>query len=262
MCAGIVAAKKANLARERVIHMECPRDNLLAIARAEAAPSGAIRLAERLMPENYEQLMRPLYGRLGTSEEVTGANRRQPAGATDHENSLARLHRQAMDALKAQLLAYICAQDHVFFENLIIDALLAMGYGGKRRDLARRLGRSHDGGVDGAILQDELGLDIILIQAKRLKPGASVTGSQVRDFVGSLEANQAQKGVFVTTGQFTYQAKSATRSISRRVVLVGGDELTSLLIKHNIGVQTCESYVFKQIDFRYFVPAGQQGASK
>jgi restriction system protein len=137
-----------------------------------------------------------------------------------------------------------------------------MGYGGKRRDLARRLGRSHDGGVDGAILQDELGLDIILIQAKRLKPGASVTGSQVRDFVGSLEANQAQKGVFVTTGQFTYQAKSATRSISRRVVLVGGDELTSLLIKHNIGVQTCESYVFKQIDFRYFVPAGQQGASK
>jgi restriction system protein len=221
------------------------------------------------MAEDYAQLMRPLYDRLRSLEansrgcfDMQCADQEQsPAAsagdttATDPESLLACLHRQAMDALKAQLLAHIYAQDHVFFENLIIDVLLAMGYGGRRRDLAKRLGRSHDGGIDGAIAQDELGLDIILVQAKRLKPGASVSGSQVRDFVGSLEANQAHKGVFVTTGQFTTQAKAATKVISRRVVLINGNDLTGLMLRHNIGVRTIESYVFKKIDLCYFAPS-------
>jgi restriction system protein len=220
------------------------------------------------MAEDYEQLMRPLYERL-RPEAAAGRERsnaqipngvKEPAAcpcdrtAADAESLLARLHNQATEALKSQLLAHIYAQDHVFFENLIIDVLLAMGYGRRRRELARRLGRSHDGGIDGAISQDELGLDIILVQAKRLKPGASVSGSQVRDFVGSLEANQAHKGVFVTTGQFTPQARAATKVISRRVVLITGDDLTGLMIKHNIGLQTTECYAFKKIDRSYFAP--------
>ena len=213
------------------------------------------------MADCYDQLMRPLYDRLASREAGSGRAEAIPeapgheahiAVSPEPESQLAALHRQATILLREQLLGHIYAQDHLFFENLIIDVLLAMGYGSRRRDLVRRMGRSHDGGIDGIISQDELGLDVILLQAKRLKPGSCVSGSQVRDFVGSLEANHAQKGVFVTTGQFTTQARSAVKQITRRVVLINGNDLTGLMIRHNIGVRAKESYVFKSIVRDYF----------
>jgi restriction system protein len=225
------------------------------------------------MEDDYSELMRPLYERLALPKaaEVAAvesalmaqasavAPEPAPSGVSalkdsdgDPETQLAGLHRQATAALKEQILAHIYAQDHTFFEQLIIDVLLAMGYGSRRRDLAKRLGRSHDGGIDGVISQDELGLDVILLQAKRLRPGMAVTGSQVRDFIGSLEAHHAQKGVFVTTGQFSAQARSFVGLISRRVVLINGQDLTALMVRHNIGVDVKESYVFKAISPGYF----------
>ncbi len=212
--------------------------------------------------ESYEELMQPLYTRLGNSidefnlSEQTCASLdltalhsvRNPAA----ESLVAQLHSEAMHALEEDILAHIYAQTPKFFEYLIIDLLLAMGYGTRRRDLSRRLGRSHDGGIDGLISQDELGLDVILVQAKRLKPNSTVSVSQVRDFVGSLETRHATKGVFVTTGNFTIPARMVAKDVSHRVVLINGAELAARMVRHNLGVKVSESYVFKQLELSYF----------
>ena len=157
-----------------------------------------------------------------------------------------------MQQLCAELLGYIHVQSSNFFEIMVIDVLLALGYGGRRRDLARRLGRSGDGGVDGIIEMDELGLDMIYIQAKRLKPGSSVPVSAVRDFVGSLDAQHAVKGIFVTTGQFTPAAHGLVRAVSKKIVLIDGRRLTELMVRHNIGTVPSSTFQFKAVDLGYF----------
>ncbi len=178
-----------------------------------------------------------------------------PAGEADEpETVVAEAHARANHRLCAALMARIQVNTPQFFERLIIDVLLAMGYGGRRRDLARHLGRSGDGGLDGLIALDELGLDAIYVQAKRLKPGAIVPVSAVRDFIGSLEAVRAGKGVFVTTAHFSPAAREVVKTVSRRVVLINGDELTALMIRHNIGVAVRQSYQFKAVDPGYFTP--------
>jgi restriction system protein len=217
------------------------------------------------MADIYDDLMRPLYERYGAVRSYptvssmpnapdTLAETAKPAQSVvaDAEASVSALHRQCTEELREEILAHVYAQNHLFFEKLIIDVLLALGYGNRRRDLVKHLGRSHDGGVDGIILQDELGLERILLQAKRLKPGTTVSASQVRDFIGSLEARHAAKGIFVTTGHFSLPARACVESISRRVVLVNGHELSALMIRHNIGVKSSQSYVFKRLELCYF----------
>ena len=157
--------------------------------------------------------------------------------------------------LRQELLGRILTQSPEFFEHLIIDMMLAMGYGGRRRDLARRLGRKGDGGIGGVIEQDELGLDLIYLQAKRYKLNSSVSVGDVRDFAGSLDAHHAAKGVFVATSQFTKAAREFVSMVSRRVVLIDGRKLTDLMIRHNIGVKLQESSQFKRVDADYFSPA-------
>ena len=142
-----------------------------------------------------------------------------------------------------------------FFETLVIDVLLAMGYGGQRSALASHLGSSGDGGVDGFIAQDELGLDVIYFQAKRLRPGMAVPISEVRDFAGSLDAHQASKGIFVTTSHFSEGATQFVQRVSRRVVLVDGYRFSAIMIRHNIGVCLKEFYEIKRIDESYFSTA-------
>lgn len=215
------------------------------------------------MLTDYQDLMKPLFTKLGLGFENTGfltSSQATPITLQNllsvesgvAENHVARLHRSAMQALEADILSHIYAQTPKFFENLIVDLLLAMGYGSRRRDLSRRLGQSHDGGVDGLISQDELGLEVILIQAKRLKPNSNVSVSQVRDFAGSLESRRASKGVFVTTGNFTIPARMIVQELSRRIVLINGKELAALMVRHNLGAKTTETYVFKALDLNYF----------
>lgn len=160
--------------------------------------------------------------------------------------------RTAQSTLIHELISRIHAQVPAFFEELVIDVLLAIGYGARRRDLTRRLGRTGDGGVDGLIAQDELGLDLIYLQAKRLKPGTVVPVSEVRDFVGSLDAHRASKGVFVTTSHFSPPAIDFCAQVSRRVVLIDGNRLAELMIRHNIGVTVVETYQIKHIAPDYF----------
>ena len=171
-------------------------------------------------------------------------------GGTEDDIALAIW--SAQTTLATELISQIHAREPEFFEDLVIDVLLGMGYGTRRRDLARRLGRSSDGGVDGLIWADELGLDLIYLQAKRLKPGNAVPVSEVRDFAGSLDAHRASKGIFVTTSHFSPAAASFCQQVSRRVVLVDGVQLAELMIRHNIGVSVQQSYQIKRVDADYF----------
>jgi restriction system protein len=161
-------------------------------------------------------------------------------------------HQHMMEDLGQQLLGYVYSQSHSFFETLMIDVLLAMGYGGRRRDFAKCIGRSGDGGIDGIIAMDELGLDVIYLQAKRLKPNSAVPISAVRDFIGSLESKHSSKGIFVTTAHFSAATKAIVESISKKVVLIDGHKLTELMIRHNIGARPTETIQFKKIDLNYF----------
>jgi restriction system protein len=213
--------------------------------------------------QSYEELMLPLFQRLGGNADSTVlVSNQSPAESrisdvsTSQEegaaNVLEAAHRAASRALEHEVLAHIYAQTPQFFESVIIDLMLAMGYANRRRDLVKQLGRSHDGGVDGMIAQDPLGLDVILLQAKRLKPNSSISASQVRDFIGALETKKASKGIFVTTGSFSSFARSSIQSISHRVRLINGNELSEMMVRHNIGVVPSQSFVFKKLDRSYF----------
>ena len=171
------------------------------------------------------------------------------------ESSITALMRNAHATLVAELIARIHAQPPEFFEHLVIDVLQAMGYGSRRNDMTRRIGRTGDGGIDGLIAVDELGLDLIYIQAKRLRPGNPVPIAEVRDFAGSLEARHAVKGVFVTTSHFSPGAGEFCARISRRVVLIDGTRLAELMVRYNIGVKIKESYLLKHLDADYFTAA-------
>jgi restriction system protein len=154
--------------------------------------------------------------------------------------------------LAHDLIGCIHVQPPSFFERLVIDLLVAMGYGGGRPTMARCLGRSWDGGIDGMILLDELGFDSIFVQAKRLKPGVAVPVSDVRDFAGSLDACRASKGVLASTTHFSSSAHAFCSSISRHIVLIDGAQLTRLMIRHNIGVTVRGSYLLKELNTEYF----------
>lgn len=178
-----------------------------------------------------------------------------PDLASGEPEEMVTVWQRARSELIRELIARIHAQSAEFFECLVIDLLLSMGYGDRRRDPALRLGRTGDGGVDGLIAQDELGLELIYIQAKRLKPGSVVPVADVRDFAGSLDARHAVKGVFFATSHFSAAAVEFCNRLTQRVALVDGERLAELMIRHNIGVRVQESFQFKCIDRDYFAPA-------
>lgn len=154
--------------------------------------------------------------------------------------------------LANDLLSRILAATPAFFEQLIVDLLLAMGYGGSREGAGRAIGKSGDGGLDGVIDQDQLGLDRIYIQAKRYTPDNPVGEPDIRGFSGSLGANKASKGVFVTTAYFTKPAIEFAERTPHKIVLIDGKELTRLMIRHSVGVRVAETLYIKKIDEETF----------
>ena len=161
------------------------------------------------------------------------------------------------DLLNRELASEIIGRVHSFspsfFERLIVDLLVRMGYGGGRSEMGRALGRIGDGGIDGVIKEDELGLDVVYVQAKRFEPERAVPLREVRDFVGALEGHRASKGVFVTTSYFPDSAHDFIARVSSRVVLIDGVELAHLMIRHRIGIRVRDTYEIKRIDEDYFV---------
>lgn len=202
------------------------------------------------MLADYHRLMRSWHDR---EDAMPAAGRRPAPGREgDIDAEVEEVFVRAQSGLVSELLNRVHSREPAFFEALVIDVLLAMGYGSRRRDLSRRLGRTGDGGVDGVISQDELGLDQIYLQAKRIKPGTVVPVSEVRDFAGTLDAHHAAKGVFLTTSHFSPAAVEFCQHVSRRVVLVDGGKFAELMIRYNIGVQVRQSYQIKRIDPDYF----------
>jgi restriction system protein len=152
--------------------------------------------------------------------------------------------------LAIEILDQVMVSSPARFEKLVVDLLLAMGYGGSRTDAGRTIGRSGDEGIDGTINEDRLGLDIVYIQAKRWQN--SVGRPDIQAFVGSLEGQRANKGVFITTSQFTKEAREYVTKIGRKVVLLDGDQLTQFMIDYSVGVTTVETYTVKRVDSDYF----------
>ncbi|KUR81319.1 restriction endonuclease [Novosphingobium sp. Fuku2-ISO-50] len=155
-------------------------------------------------------------------------------------------------ALKADLLVRVLEQSPAFFERLIVDLLVAMGYGGSHDDAARQLGKSGDGGIDGIIDEDRLGLDRIYVQAKRYAVGSSVGRPEVQGFVGSLVGLGANKGVFVTTSTFSKQALDYAKGLQQRVILIDGARLTELMVEFGVGVRASRVIEVKRLDEDFF----------
>ena len=160
--------------------------------------------------------------------------------------------KEVESALAAELIPRICAASPAFFERLVVDLLLKMGYGGSRADAGRALGKTGDGGIDGVIDQDQLGLDRIYIQAKKYDPDNAVSEPDIRNFCGSLGANKASKGVFVTTSYFTKPAEEFAKRHEYKVVLINGELLARLMIHHSVGVRIVETMHYKKIDDEFF----------
>ncbi|VUD55028.1 unnamed protein product [Burkholderia pseudomallei] len=137
-----------------------------------------------------------------------------------------------------------------FFERLVIDLLVAMGYGGSRQDAGSVIGRSGDGGIDGTIKEDKLGLDVIYVQAKKWE--GTVGRPEIQKFAGALQGQRANKGVFITTSAFTREAKEYAGVIASKIILVDGDELVKLMVDHNVGVSTVSTFHVKKVDSDYF----------
>lgn len=175
-----------------------------------------------------------------------------PAAASGHIEKIAEAHALHRAEVSGELLRRVHSMSPAFFEQLIIDVILAMGYGCSRAGVASRLGRSGDGGVDGEIFRDELGLERLLLQAKRYMPGSQVALSEVRDFAGALEARRARAGVFVTTARFPASARSFVEQVRTPIALLDGEELSALLLRHGIGVRMVRNYAVHHLDVDYF----------
>ncbi len=152
--------------------------------------------------------------------------------------------------LAQEILTAIKGCSPRFFEKLVVELLLGMGYGGDIEGAGRAIGQSGDGGIDGVIKEDKLGLDEIYIQAKRWE--ASVGAPLVRNFVGSLAGRNANKGVLITTSDFTRDALDYVKTVSHKVILINGETLVRLMIDHGIGVSRVANYEVKKIDAEYF----------
>ena len=166
------------------------------------------------------------------------------------EERMESAYQRVREGLAAELLQTIKDNSPAFFERLVIDLLVRMGYGGTRKDAGQAIGKSGDGGIDGIIKEDRLGLDIVYVQAKRWD---DVVGRpEIQKFAGALQGQRAKKGVFLTTSSFSRDALEYVSRIESKIVLIDGEMLAQLMIDYNIGVATVASYDVKRIDSDYF----------
>jgi len=166
------------------------------------------------------------------------------------EESIEVAYQRLRNDLATELLQQIMQCSPTFFERLVVDLIVRMGYGGSRKDAGQAVGRSNDGGIDGIIKEDRLGLDAIFIQAKRWE---SVVGRpEIQKFVGALQGQRARKGIFITTSAFTDDAKNYVSMIETKVVLIDGETMANYMIDFNVGISSIRSFEIKRIDSDYF----------
>lgn len=223
-------------------------------------PEGRALLSQPFDPRSYIDEVNRRYREWNARQLATAAT--PPSASSDEgvddiesvdppDERIARTIRSAHQALAAELIETVKSCAPEFFERLVVQLLLKMGYGGSRQEAGRAVGQSGDGGIDGIISEDRLGLDAIYLQAKRWQ--APVGEGPIRDFKGALDAKGAQKGVLITTSSFTASAKSAAQtSRSYKIVLIDGERLAELMIEHDLGVSVAATYQLKRIDSDFF----------
>jgi restriction system protein len=188
---------------------------------------------------------------LSRASQNGGAIDAEPKESQTPEELIETAYGQIQSALASELLAKVKAASPGFFERLVVDLLVKMGYGGSRADAGRAIGKSGDGGIDGIINEDRLGLDVIYIQAKRWSD-TKIGSPEVSKFVGAVTKRHAQKGVFITTSTFTKEAEEFVSGIGLKIVLIDGPTLAELMIEYGIGVTPQAVYEVKRMDSDYF----------
>jgi len=186
----------------------------------------------------------------GSTGETTQTLVPSTAEHTTPDEALQGAYQQLRSELASQVLERLLQVSPEFFEQLVVELLVVMGYGGSRRDAGERIGRSGDGGIDGIIKEDRLGLDVIYIQAKRWQ--GTVGRPEIQKFVGALHGQRARKGVFMTTSGFSADARDYVSHIDVKVVLLDGIQIANLMIDHGVGVTPVATYVVKRLDSDYF----------
>jgi restriction system protein len=166
------------------------------------------------------------------------------------EEALEGAHQKMTAALASEVLTRVKTASSDFFERLVVELLLRMGYGGSRSDAGRAVGKSGDEGIDGIISEDRLGLDVVYLQAK--KWDGTVGRPEIQKFVGALQGKRARKGVFISTGSFSGEAVAYVEHIDPKVVLIDGKRLAQLMIDFEVGVATTRTYHVKRVDSDYF----------
>jgi restriction system protein len=193
-------------------------------------------------------------GENGDGGDSETADNSVPISTATPEEQVVSGYAALRRSVEADLIKKILDASPAFFEQLVVELLVAMGYGGSRADAGKALGRSGDGGIDGIIKEDKLGLDAIYIQAKRWDPAKhKVSRPDVQAFAGSLEGVRARKGVFITTTTFSNEAHDYVRMIEKKIILIDGPRLGGLLFEHSVGVRVKDTYEVKEIDEDYFL---------
>lgn len=205
--------------------------------------SGRITVKELEQFPEFVQFRTPKHGKEET-QSLENADKQTP------EEMLESAYQRFRGELAAEVLSRVKKNSPAFFERLVVELLLKMGYGGSRRNAGEVIGRSGDEGIDGVINEDRLGLDVIYLQAKRWD--GSVGRPEIHRFAGALQGKRAKKGVFITTGTFSADAREFVKHIESRVVLIDGEQLSELMIDWNVGVSPIDVYETKKIDPDYF----------
>jgi len=185
-------------------------------------------------------------------DNISGNTIIQPESIQTPEEILEDSYQNIRKALAQELLDKITKLSPSFFERLVVELLVKMGYGGSMKDAGKAIGKSGDEGIDGTIKEDKLGLDIIYIQAKRWQPGNVVGRPEIHKFVGALAGQGAKKGIFITTSSFTKDALEFVPRNETKIVLIDGYKLAQLMIDYNLGGATQQVYEIKKIDSDYF----------
>lgn len=166
------------------------------------------------------------------------------------DETLALAYQTIRNALASEIIEKIKTCSPAFFERLVVELLVKMGYGGTLQEAGQAVGKSGDGGIDGIINEDRLGLDVIYLQAKRWE--GNVSRPEIQKFAGALQGKRARKGVFITTSDFTKEAREYVFMIDSKIILIDGEELAELMIDYNVGVSVATTYEIKRIDSDYF----------
>lgn len=184
-------------------------------------------------------------------DEIETENNDEQSTQTPEE-LLETAYQKIRKSLASELINKVVELSPAFFEKLVVELLVKMGYGGSIKDAGKAMGKSGDEGIDGTIKEDKLGLDIIYIQAKRWKPGNVVGRPELQKFVGALAGQGAKKGIFITTSNFTKEAIEYTPRNETKIVLIDGHQLAQLMIDYNLGCTAQQTYEVKKIDSDYF----------